>query len=324
MGEESYEGGNVIHMNKREKREQWMRRTVVVWLGALLCCALWGSAFPCVKIGYRLFEIGASDTAAQILFAGCRFTLAGILSVLLGSVIARQMLYPGKDAWGKVLWLSLLQTVIQYLFFYIGLAHTSGVKASIIEAVNVFVAILVASVLFHQEKLTSRKLAGCAVGFAGVVLINMSGMDLQMSLQGEGFILFSTIAYAFSSVFLKRFSAKYNPVMLSGYQFILGGIIMILAGYGMGGRISAASVPAVGLLLYLALVSAVAYSLWGILLKYNPVSRVTVFGFMNPVFGVILSALLLGEREQATGLISLLSLILVCLGIYVVNRTDEK
>lgn len=31
-----------------------MTRTVVVWLGALLCCALWGSAFPCIKIGYQL------------------------------------------------------------------------------------------------------------------------------------------------------------------------------------------------------------------------------------------------------------------------------
>ena len=75
----------------------------------------------------------------------------------------------------------------------------------------------------------------------------------------------------------------------------------------------------IGLLVYLALVSAVAYSLWGILLKYNPVSRVTVFGFMNPVFGVLLSALLLGETDQASGILGLLSLLLVSVGIYVVN-----
>ena len=62
-----------------------------------------------------------------------------------------------------------------------------------------------------------------------------------------------------------------------------------------------------------------AYSLWGILLKYNPVSRVTVFGFMNPVFGVLLSALLLGETDQASGILGLLSLLLVSVGIYVVN-----
>lgn len=305
--------------NRNIQREEWLKKTWVVWLGALICCALWGSAFPCIKIGYQLFEIGASDTAAQILFAGCRFTLAGILTVVLGSIAEKKILYPKREAMGPVLVLSALQTVLQYLFFYIGLAHTSGVKASVIEAVNVFVAILVASMLFRQEKLTVRKMAGCAVGFAGVILINLSGVNFQMSFQGEGFIMLSTIAYAFSSVFLKRFSVKHNPVMLSGYQFIVGGVVMIFAGLLMGGRIHAVSVPAAGLLLYLALLSAVAYSLWGILLKYNPVSKVAVFGFMNPVFGVLLSALLLGEHEQATGLMSIVSLILVCIGIYVVN-----
>lgn len=310
-------------LNNVSKREEWFQKTWIVWAGALLCCALWGSAFPCIKIGYKLFEIEASDTAVQILFAGCRFTLAGIFSVLLGSIPGKKLLRPTKTAIKPICILSMLQTVVQYLFFYIGLAHTSGVKASIIEAVNVFVAILVASVLFRQEKLIVRKLAGCAAGFAGVILINLSGLNLQMSFRGEGFILLSTVAYAFSSVFLKRFSAKHNPVMLSGYQFILGGSIMIAAGLLSGGRIRTISLPAAGMLVYLAMLSAVAYSLWGILLKYNPVSKVTVFGFMNPVFGVILSALLLGERDQATGWMSVVSLALVCVGIYVVNSGNR-
>ena len=87
----------------------------------------------------------------------------------------------------------------------------------------------------------------------------------------------------------------------------------------MSGHITKVTPSGIGLLVYLALVSAVAYSLWGILLKYNPVSRVTVFGFMNPVFGVLLSALLLGETDQASGILGLLSLLLVSVGIYVVN-----
>ena len=87
----------------------------------------------------------------------------------------------------------------------------------------------------------------------------------------------------------------------------------------MGGHITKVTPSGIGLLVYLALVSVVAYSLWGILLKYNPVSRVTVFGFMNPVFGVLLSALLLGETDQASGILGLLSLLLVSVGIYVVN-----
>lgn len=306
-------------MNTRLTKEQWMQKPVVVLLGAFVCCSLWGSAYPCIKIGYRLFRIAADDTATQILFAGIRFFLAGILAILFGSLVQRKWLKPPRTSGKEILVLAMLQTVIQYLFFYIGLAHTSGVKASIIGAVNVFVAILVASLLFHQEVLNKRKVGGCIIGFIGVVIVNLNGMDFHFGF-GDGAIFLSTVAYAFSSVYLKKYSAKHDPVMLSGYQFVTGGLMLAAAGFAMGGRLTEVSSGAVGLLVYLAFVSAVAYSLWGILLKYNPVSRVTVYGFMNPIFGVLLSALLLGEKSQASGIFSLIALMLVCTGIFIVNH----
>ena len=158
------------------------------------------------------------------------------------------------------------------MFFYIGLAHTTGVKASIIEGMNVFVVVFVSGVLLKMEHVGAGKIIGCIIGFAGVVLVNItgSGIDMNMHLNGEGFILLSTVAYAFSSVLLKRYSKKYDPVMLSGYQFIIGGVIMTAAGLILGGHIKLAGAASVAMLIYLALVSAVAYSLWGILLKYNP------------------------------------------------------
>lgn len=72
--------------------------------------------------------------------------------------------------------------------FYIGLAHTAGTKASIIVGANVFIAILTASLIFRQEKLTGEKILGCLVGFAGVVLINMTpgGISMHVSFMGEG------------------------------------------------------------------------------------------------------------------------------------------
>lgn len=308
-----------------EKKSR-MQSTVVVWLGALICCALWGSAFPCIKIGYQMFEIPQDAVATQILFAGLRFTLAGILVILIGSVLSGNLLKINRQNALKILKLSLLQTVLQYLFFYIGLANTTGVKASIIEGVNVFIAIFVASLIFRQEKLTMGKLAGCLIGFAGVVLVNLNGNGLDMSfhLNGEGFIFLSTVAYAFSSVYLKRYSKTENPVLLSGWQFISGGLVMTIMGLLMGGKITKVTAAGIAMLFYLACISAVAYSLWGILLKYNPVSRVAVFGFMNPVFGVILSAFLLGEREQASGIKSIIALILVSIGIYITAKVKEE
>ena len=303
-----------------------LQNGAVVALLATVCCFLWGSAFPCVKIGYQLFSIAADDTASQILFAGARFTLAGFLTILIGSAASRKFLFPARSSWSMVGKLSLAQTIIQYLFFYIGVANTSGVKGSIIVASNVFLSILISSLLFHYEKLGKYKIMGCLLGFAGVVIINLNGthLDTSMSLTGEGFVFFSALSYACSSVLIKKYSQKENPVTLSGYQFIIGGLVMLAVGLCAGGHLSGFTGKSVLLLIYLAMISAVAYSIWGILLKYNPVSRVAIFGFMNPVFGVTLSAILLHEQNQAFTIQGLISLVLVCIGIYLVNRDTSK
>lgn len=304
-------------------KQPLLTRTPVVCLTAMLCCLLWGSAFPSIKIGYKLFAIKASDTGSQLLFAGIRFALAGLLVILFGSLLSKKFLLPKKTSLTSVLKLSLLQTVVQYLLFYIGLAHTTGVKSSIIEASNVFFAILVACLIFHYEAFTIQKITGCLIGFAGVVLINLGGgegFDLHMSLSGEGAILLSALSYSFSAVLIKKYSQTENTVTLSGYQFLLGGIILSFCGALAGGHLQGFTVASVLLLLYMALISAVAYTLWGLLLKHNPVSRISVYGFMNPVCGVVLSAVLLQEKNQAFSLIGLISLILVCIGIYIVNR----
>ncbi|MBQ5734945.1 MAG: DMT family transporter [Lachnospiraceae bacterium] len=307
------------------EKENFLQKTLVVALLAAICTFLWGSAFPCIKIGYRLFDIPSDNTYTQILFAGIRFTLAGILTILIGSVLNRELLVPKKKSILNIIKLSMFQTVLQYIFFYMGLARTSGVKSSIIEGSNTFIAILIACLVFKQEKLNLKKILGCVIGFAGVVLVNITkdGIDMNMTFMGEGAILMSAVAYAISSGLIKIYSKDDNPVMLSGYQFLFGGILLMIAGFAMGGRITQVNPQGIMMLIYLACISAVAYSLWGVLLKYNPVSKVAVFGFMNPVFGVILSAWWLNETGNDLGVKALIALILVCIGIYIVNRKDK-
>lgn len=308
------------------KKEKFLSNTIVVVIGALICCFLWGSAFPGIKIGYQLFAIEGSDTASQIMFGGIRFFLAGILTVIIGSIMQRRFIFPKGKEIPKAFKLSLLQTIGQYILFYIGLAHTSGVRASIVEGTNVFVAIFVASIVFRQEKITVRKIIGSIIGFAGVVVINLSGNSMGTGniLTGDLLIFLSTVCYAFSSVLLKSYSKDTDPVLLSGYQFIFGGIVMTLLGLVMGGKLPRISLAAMGVLVYLAFVSAIAYSLWGILLKYNPISKVAVIGFMNPVFGVILSTILLKEGT-GFGIAAIISLVMICAGIVIVNyHKSEK
>ena len=104
---------------------------------------------------------------------------------------------------------------------------------------------------------------------------------------------------------------------------MLGGGILALMGTLMGGRLEYMTCQGILMLLYLGFLSAVAYSLWGILLKYNPVSKVAIYGFSNPVMGVFLSALLLGEGGQAFCLQNVIALCLVSGGIFLVNYRSK-
>lgn len=305
-----------------KERSVLTRKAAVIPL-TMLCCLLWGSAFPCIKLGYGYSGIGSDDTASQILYAGLRFALAGVLALIMGSLTARKPLIPRRKAVPKIVMLSLFQTILQYTFFYIGLARSTGMKSSVITASNVFLSILVASLIFRTEKLTFRKILGCAAGFSGVVLINLSGIGGGFRLTGEGFVFLSALSYAFSAALIKRFSAEEDPVMLSGWQFIVGGAFMTVLGLVLGGRIGTVDLRGAAMLVYLAIVSAAAFSIWGTLLKHNPVSMISVFGFMNPVFGVILSFLLLSERSEAGPLRVVAALGLVALGIVIVNYTPK-
>lgn len=306
-------------------KQDFLKRTWVVAALAFVCCLLWGSAITTIKTGYRLMAVDASDTASQIVFAGLRFTLAGILVVLFACIREKRIIFPGRNTIKLAFPLCLAQTVGQYFFFYVGVAHASGVKSSIITGLGNFIAILMSCLIFRREKMTGRKMLGCILGFAGVVVINLMGnqMDKGFHLMGEGCLLLAQIAYGMSTVLINKFSRLESPVILSGYQFFIGGIILTITGIAMGGSLNRFSLGAAGILLYLAMVSAVAYTLWSVLLAHNPVSKVAVYGFINPLCSVILSALVLGEVAQAFNLGSLIALALVCVGIYVVNRPEN-
>ena len=262
------------------QKQNILTKTGIVALLACVCCILWGSAIPVIKTGYRFLHVDSSDIASQIVFAGVRFTLAGILVLIFASIREKKVMIPDKEILKYAVPVCLAQTVGQYFFFYIGVANTSGVKGGIITGLGNFIAILLSCLVFRNERMTRRKIAGCVLGFAGVVVINLLGNSLDM-----------------------------------GFKLI---------GAGMGGHLENVTTGGVVIIFYLAMVSAVAYTLWSVLLAWNDVSKVAIFGFVNPLCGVILSALILGEVKQAFNVGSLAALILVCAGIYIVNCKENK
>lgn len=309
----------------RDRAEKFFTKPVVVCIGAIICCILWGSAFPCVKIGYTLFSVDTEHVPSIILFAGLRFTLAGMLVVAFGSIRQKKILLPKANNWWRVLLVCIFQAVAQYIFFYIGLAHVSGVKGSVLNGLGVFFTILCACFVFRTEKFNLVKLSGCVLGFGGVILINLGGdFTFEFTILGEGFVILSGLSAAVAAGLVKIFSKHEDTAALCGWQFFIGGAALTAVGAGFGGRIDPTGAGAYFMLLYLALISSVAFTLQGYIVKYNPISRFAVYKSTNPLFGAVFSAIILGESEQLLSYYTVLAIILVCLGIFVINKFGEK
>ncbi|UAL09795.1 DMT family transporter [Caulobacter segnis] len=286
---------------------------------AVLCCLLWGSAFPAVKAGYALLHVAKTDTASQMLFAGWRFLAAGLILLVL-AVLNRKPLAVPKDQVARVVGLGVFQTTLQYVFFYVGLAHATGVKSSIMNATGAFFGVILAHFLFPDDRLTPRKVAGCLLGFAGVLAVNLGGkgLDFEFSLLGEGFVVAAAFVLAAASIWGKSISQKVDPMVMTGWQLSIGGAGLLAIGFAGGGALTGFDARSLALLAYMAGLSAAAFALWSLLIKHNPVGLLAVFNFLIPVFGVLLSALFLHEPVLAWK--NAAALALVCGGIWLVTR----
>lgn len=298
----------------------------LVCLLAVFCCVLWGSITPVVKVSYAYFQISPGDTPALTVFAGIRYILCGLVGIAFGTAKSKRPLLPKKTSWGMIAMLALVQTFIQQLSFYVSMAHISGINGSILGSLNNFFSIFIACLIFHQEKLTLRKILGCAMGFLGVVLINISGggFGTEISLAGEGAMLLACISCGASYAMIKEYSPREDMLVLMAYQFLLGGIALTLAGFALGGSVHLSTPAGYALFSYMVVMPITAFTIWGILLKSSRVSQLSAFGFINPITGVILSALFLQENRKISAVQCLISLLLVCLGIYTVNSRGKE
>ena len=288
---------------------------------ACISCILWGSAYPAIKIGYELFNIESSDIGGKLIFAGVRFFIAGIIVLLFEIINKKESVMLNKKSFKKVLTLGIVQTTLQYTFFYVGMAYVAGVRGSILNGIGTFFSIILAHFIYKNDSISFNKLLGCIIGFAGVVIINLNGsffLESDFTFKGEGCIILAALMFSVSSIYGKSITKEISPTITTGYQLAFGGFILIIIGFVLGGRLTGFTLKSTSLLIYMALISSVAFALWTELLKYNKVSTISIFNFLVPVFGSILSAIFLKENLFDTKV--LISLILVCIGIFLVYR----
>ena len=304
--------------------DKFFTNRISVALLAVFCCLLWGSAFPGVKMGYRLFDIPLDNTWLKIMFAGYRFFLAGLL-ILGYAVLTGQKLSFPVSCLKHFFFIGLIGTALSYFFFYLGLSRTTGVKGSVINSTMIFFTVIIAHFAVHDDRINRQKAIGLILGFTGVIAANFSFELLKpdFNLTGDGFLIISQFMGAVSTVYIKKVSGIIPVIVLTGGQMLIGSLLLIIPASTRVGLFSLHFTPAgLALYLYLALLSAVAFSLWNTIIKYNSVGRVSFYQFLIPVFGAVLSPVFLSGEKVTPAMV--IALVLVSVGIFGVNISPKK
>lgn len=310
-------------MNENIKNDNFVFWTngLVVVLIAVLCNCLWGSAIPAIKIGYRLFNI-TDSVSTKLLFAGIRFVIAGIMVLIVYIFMNKKLPVLKKKYIIPVTGLAIVQTTIQYIFFYIGVANCAAANGSIVNSCTTFISVILAHFIYKNDRLDYNKVIGCIIGFSGVLICTIgpgAQTSTHVSILGEGFVIIAALAFSISGVMSKYVTKKVDSVITTGYNLLIGGIILMITGIVAGGHFDTVTGAGIVVMAYLALLSAVAFTLWTILLKYNKIGRICIYNFVIPVSGIFLAGIVLHEDIWHLRYFS--ALLLVSAGIIIVNST---
>lgn len=286
-----------------------------------LCAFLWGVGYPVLKIACSSWNIATDDISSKMLFAGTRFMLAGVVLILINIAIKRKFEVPSKSMFPQIAILGLCQTTLQYAFLYIGLAHTSGTKGSVLNQLCVFLTVILTPIFFKSEKISLKQIAGCVIGFLGIIVMNLDGFSMNIE-YGDFIVLLASCATTAGYMISKAFPKESNVMISTGFQQLFGGLVLCILGLIGGGRIYCSSLTGALSFAFLVLECAIAFSIWFYLLQRYEASKVTIYKFLTPVFGVLFSGLLLGEEILKVE--NIVSLLLVCAGVIIVNGYKAK
>ncbi|MFF2877777.1 DMT family transporter [Gottfriedia sp. NPDC057991] len=284
---------------------------------AVITTFLWGSAFPFIKLSYEHLHIEKNEIWKQMIFAGYRFFLASLLILIFFTIIGKKLTFK-RDTFFVVGKVGLFQTFLQYVLFYIGLSFSTGVQGSIIAGTTSFFQLLAAHFMYKNDRLNMRKVLGVTVGFAGVIIVNITKGTLSLHLGiGEILLLFAMAFGGYGNVLAKEAAKKVDVAYLTAYQMMIGSIgLLLIGGLTAGFLPFHFDLKTFGMLVYLSVLSSVGFILWNNVMKYNQVGKVSMYLFLVPVFGVILSSIMLNE---VLSYLVFIGLIMVTSGIIIVN-----
>ena len=294
------------------------QRPAWVCLFALTAAVLWGWAYPIIKIGFQEWGITPDMTGSKMLFAGIRFAISGLIILAMARGMRRSFRPARRWDWGFILLFALINTTFHYACFYIGLSHSEGSRAAILNSLSIFLVVVLACVFFKSDRMTVRKMVGVLLGMAGILILNLNGdaVSAEWSWLGDGMIIVNAICSAVASLLTRNMARRVDIIVGTGYSLALGGLLLIIPGLAMGGTLPHVTLWGLTLLGMLVGISTIGFALYNQLITHNPIGKVAIYNSLLPIVGAVTSCLCLGEPFQTN---YILAGGLVASGIYIVN-----
>lgn len=291
------------------------------WAELMLLALIWGGSFLSNRIA--LNEVGVFTTVA--------FRCAGACLILWLWVALRGYALPrAPKTWAAFLLMGMLNNAIPFSLITWGQLTIPSGLAAILNAATAIFGVLVASLLFRDERLTGRRLAGVGIGFAGVITVigpeALSRLDLTSWAQLA--LVAAALSYAVAGAYARKATVGLRPQIAAAGMLTGSSLVMIPLALLTEGVPGLHHGPAIwGALFYLAAVStAFAYLLYYRVLGMAGAGNVSLVTLMVAPVAVLLGALVLNEALplRAYGGFALLALGLVVIDGRAVRRFSRE
>ena len=294
------------------------QRPLWVTIFALTAAIAWGWAYPLIKLGFAEFGITSDMTGSKMLFAGIRFCLSGLIVLAIAGVKKRDFKVRKSVDWWYILLFCMMNT-LHYAFFYFGLSHSEGSRAAILNSLSVFSVVIFACIFFKTDRMTMKKIIGCFVGFAGILFLNLGGVESgQFTWLGDGMIILNALCGATASLLTRGLGKRVDVFVGTGYSLAIGGALLIIPGLAMGGELPQITFLGITYLTLLIAISTLGFTLYNKLLTCNPVGKVAIYNSLIPVVGAVTSCLCLNETFYIKYMIAGA---LAAGGIYIISKS---
>jgi drug/metabolite transporter (DMT)-like permease len=246
-----------------------------------------------VKLGFAAFSV--VTTGDILLFAGVRFLICGAVISAFALWRDKKSFFAVPHSLLPILLSGVFAIVLHYGFTYTGLELTDSSKTALIKQVGALFYVCFSFLFIKEDTPTVKKIVAAAVGFSGIVILNISSEGFAFSV-GDLWILCASFCTVFSNVISKKVFERVSPITSTGISQLFGGIVLLTVGLAMGGTVHFTLDASLWIMVYICAASIVSYCVWFGIVKNGELSKLFIIKFAEPVFACIFGALILGEN----------------------------